>query len=303
MIRLSKGLLILCILMHLFGCADLLRDRRSDIQIADRCLARALEYEKKGEFQKALYHLRIAGTLTPGDEQTAERILSLQAIIGRESEKHFKRGVALFKENQIIKARTELLIVLRYDPFHKKAIEYLKKRLLEKDFVPYKVKKGDTVEIIAQEVYRDSSMGFLVASFMPLDKKIPVPGSVIELPFFGLGFPGQPMNAKTKLTEAQNFFKEKEYEKALSIVQEVLEHNPENKEALDVKNVSFFRLGKRLVLKRKYPESLEMFRNVAPEYKGVKEAISDAKANIAKQAELHYRKGVNFFLMKSFKML
>lgn len=293
---LIKGLLILCILMHFFGCAGLMKDQLSDAQIADRCLTRALEYEKEGELQKALYHLKIAGTLAPGDKQAAERIISLQAIIDRKSEKHFKRGIALFKKDQIIKARTELLIALRYDPFHEKAIEYLKSRLVEKDFVRYKVKKGDTVETIALEVYKDFSMDFLVASFMSLDKKGPAPGSVIKLPFLVLESPAQPMNVKTKLTEAQNFFKEKKYEKALSTVQEILEHDPESKEALDLKNVSFFRLGKRLALKRKYPESLEMFRKVDPEYEDIKETIFDAKANIAKQAELHYRKGVKSFL-------
>ncbi len=293
---LLKGLLILCILMHLFGCAGLMRDRSSDAQIVDRCLIRALEYEKRGELQKALYHLKIAGTLAPGDKQTAERIKSLNAVIGRKSERHFKRGVSLFKENQFLKARIELLIALRYDPFHKKAIEFLKSRLVETDFVLYKVKRGDTVETIAEEVYKDSRMDFLVASFMSLDKKRPDPGSVIRLPFLVLESPVQPINVKTKLTEAQNFFKEKEYEKALSSVQEILEHDPESKEVLELKNVSYFRLGKRWALKRKYPESLEMFRHVDPGYKGIKEAIFDAEANIAKQAELHYRKGVKFFL-------
>ncbi len=293
---LLKGLLVFCILIHFFGCAGLMRDRLSDAQIADRCLARALEYEKKGELQKALYHLKIAGTLVPGDERTVERISSLNAVIGRKSEKHFNRGVALFKKNQFIKARTELLIALRYDPFHKRVIEFLKSRLIEKDFVLYKVKKGDTVETIALEVYKDSGMDFLVASFMSLDKKGPAPGSVIQLPVLVLEFPAQPMNVKTRLIEAHNFFKEKEYEKALSTVQVILEYDPESREALSLKNVSFFRLGKRLALKRKYPESLEMFRKVDPEYKDVKEAIFDAKANIAKQAELHYRKGVKFFL-------
>ncbi len=294
--RLPKGVLIFCILLHFFGCAGILKDRPSDSQVAERCLTRALEYENKGELQKALYHLKIASTLAPEDEQTVARVLTLQATIGRKSEKHFKRGVALFKKDQIKKARTELLIALRYDPYHKKAIEFLKNRLLEKDWVLYEVKRGDTVETIALEVYKDSRMDFFVASFISVDRKSPVPGSVIQLPLLVMESPFQPINAKAKLTEAQNFFKEKEYEKALSTVQEILAHDPESKEALDLKNISFFRLGKRLALKRKYPESLGMFKNVDPEYKGVKEAIFDVKSNIAKQVELHYRKGVKFFL-------
>ena len=89
---------------------------------------------------------------------------------------------------------------------------------------------------------------------------------------------------------------EYEEEDCVEAAQKVLDIEPESKEAADLKNVSCFRLGKRLALKRKYPESLEMFIQVEPGYEGLEEAISDAKENIANQAEIHYRKGVKLFL-------
>ena len=39
-----------------------------------------------------------------------------------------------------------------------------------------------------------------------------------------------------------------------------------------------------------------MFSQVEPGYEGLEKAISDARENIAKQAEMHYRRGVKLFL-------
>lgn len=300
--RLVKGFLAFCIVMQLFGCAGLRGDRSVKTPLSDQCQAKALAYKKAGELQKALYHLEIAGKLNPGDEQIDQMITDLKADMAAGSAEHFKRGIALYKEGSFKAARKEFMMTLRYDPHHRKALDYLKNRSAGESSVIYRVKLGDTAESIAFEVYRNPEMDFLVAGLMGLGvEEKPLVGSVVRFPILKQDLTGPSINVKAKLSEALSFFKAKEYQKVLPAVQEVLDYHPENKEAVDLKNVSFFRMGKRLVLKRKYPESLAMFNKVDPGYKGVQEAISDVKDNISKQAEAHYKRGIKFFLKEDLK--
>jgi tetratricopeptide (TPR) repeat protein len=292
-----KGLFVLCIIMHLMGCAGLLRQQPVAVPLAEQCRARASEYEKRGELQKALLNLKIADSLSPGDEQIARKIADLKATIESNAAGHFKQGMAYYRKGRLKKAQKEFLIALRYDPCHKDALEHLKGRPVRKGFITYKVKKGNSLEDIAVEVYKDPGMDFLVAYIMGLDLEAkPDPGTLIELPVLEPQFLKQLIDVEKSLSEGRSFFKAKEYEKALASAQRVLDVEPESKEAADLKNVSCFRLGKRLVLKRKYPESLEMFIRVDPGYEGLGKAISEVKENIARQAEIHYRRGVKLFL-------
>ncbi len=293
---LCKAFLVLCIIMHLFGCAGLM-SRSRETFLPEECKARALTFEKNGELQMALYNWKIVHELVPEDEQPAQKIAALKANIKKETARHLKKGKALFKKGSFKAARKEFLISLQYSPHNATALYYLKNRLARKGFIRYKVKAGDTFKGIARKVYRDPDMDFLVAYLMGFDiGKKPVPDSVVNLPVLNLEFSKPSMNVKTKLSEARSFFKTKDYEKTLAVLLEILAYDPKNKEALKMKNTSYFRLGKRFSLKRKYMQSLAMFQKVAPGYKGRKNAISDARKQIGKQTELHYRRGVKCFL-------
>ena len=292
-----KGFFCFCIIVNLFGCAGLLGPRPTEPSLSQECQERALIYEKKGELQKALYQLKIADALDPGNDQLVQRIVQLKADIANRAVAHFKRGVALYKKGDRKSAQKEFLIALRYNPHHHEALDYFKNRPADKGFISYRVKKGDTFKTIASFVYKDPDMDFLVASLLNLSMGgKPLPGSVINLPVFRPDFKRPSMDVKARLSEARSFFKTKEYEKVLPTVLEILSYDPENKEAAELKNVSCFRMGKRLVLKRNYFESLDMFNKVDPGYDGIKEAIAEVKGNITRQAEMHYRKGIKFFL-------
>ena len=295
--RLLKGFLVFCIIINLFGCSGWLGLRSAETRLSEECEERALRYEKNGELQKALYQLKIADALDPGNDQRVQRIVALKSEIAKRADVHFNRGVALNKKGRFKSAQKEFLITLRFDPHHEEALDYLKNRPANKGFVNYNVKKGDTFKSIASSVYRDPDMAFLVASLMgqsAADK--PIPGSVINLPALRLDSKRPPMDVETRLSEARSFFRAKEYEKVLPTALEIPANDPENKEAVELKNASCFRMGKRLVLKRNYFESLEMFNKVDPGYEGIQEAIADVKGHITRQAEIHYRRGVKFFL-------
>ncbi|MEE8481027.1 MAG: hypothetical protein V3T59_07280, partial [Desulfobacterales bacterium] len=144
---------------------------------------KALEYEKKDELQMALFHMNIAGTLSPVDKEISERIADLKSTIAYKSNQHFKKGVVFYKNGKIKSARKHFLITLRYNPNHKEALGYLKSKLTPKEYTNYKVKKKDTLKSISRQIYKDPGKDFLIAYFIDLDtKEKPLPGTCLKLP-------------------------------------------------------------------------------------------------------------------------
>jgi tetratricopeptide (TPR) repeat protein len=256
-----------------------------------------MEYEEDHELQRALLYLRIENSLNPVDEQIAQRIVALKTTIHINAVAHYSQGMAYYRKGLLKKAQKEFLITLRYDPWHEDALAHLKGMQVREHLVSYKIKRGDSLKDIAAEVYKEPGMDFLVAYFMGLDIQAkPDPGSLIELPILEPQFLKLLVDVEERLAEGKSFFKAKKYEKALASAQRVLGVEPDSKEAIELKNVACFRLGKRLALKRKYPEALEMFIQVDEGYEGLEKAIADVNKDIAKQAETHYKRGVKFFL-------
>ncbi len=68
---------------------------------------RALEYEKNGDLQLALFFWKVVSRLNPEDKEVAGRIESLKITIERESRQHFEKGVSFFSEGHQKEAQTE----------------------------------------------------------------------------------------------------------------------------------------------------------------------------------------------------
>jgi tetratricopeptide (TPR) repeat protein len=265
--------------------------------LSERYQMKALEYEKSGELQRALFNWKVVAELNPGDRQFAEKIIDLIAAIESKGEEHFKKGVASYKNGSFEAARKEFLIALRYNPNHKEALDYLKNKLTAESYTVYEVKRGDTLKDIAREVYKDPGKDFLIAYFIDIDtKEKPLPGTSLKLPMLEASLTRRLVDIEKELLKAKNLLRDKDYEKILHIAGKVLEYDPKNKDAADLVNVSYYQIGTRLILDKKYREALNMFNRVAPGYNGVKEAISDVNKIIEKDAEIYYREGVKHFL-------
>ncbi len=61
-------------------------------------------------------------------------------------------------------------------------------------------------------------------------------------------------------------------------------------------NTELFKKGESLYSQRKYLEALRMFREVDPQFEGVQDAIANVLEVIGIQAEIHYKRGVKFFV-------
>ncbi len=170
------------------------------------------------------------------------------------------------------------------------------------------MKKGDTAKGIAQKVFNDSSKDFLIAYFNDLNKEARLePGMTIALPSLKAiqvapeiadEEPSEYINIKQEIRKARDYFGAKKYQQSASTADKILEYDPVNKDAMDLKNASYYKIGGMLRNEKKYAEALAVFNNVDPDYKDVRR-ISDFLINIDKSKERaaeHYMSGVNYYM-------
>jgi tetratricopeptide (TPR) repeat protein len=144
---------------------------------------KAIEFEKSEELRKALFFWKVVHSFAQNDQGAQKRIEALETKIRIEAEKHFQKGVEALQNNSIPTARKEFLIALAYNPEHRQALDYLKYRLNDQEYIVYETKRGDTLKKISQEIYKDPEKEFLIAYFNDLDSRDSIkPGMSLNLP-------------------------------------------------------------------------------------------------------------------------
>ena len=264
---------------------------------------KAKEHEKNDALQMALYYWKIAGSINPTDIEVTENTNRLKTEIQLRVKKHFKKGVTYVERGHWKAARQEFLITLRYDPSHKGALNYLKKRLIDDNFTIYLVKEEDTLHNLALKMYNDPGKKILIAYFNDLDTKGKLTsGMTLKLPILETRLEDMTIDIEKELIKVSSFFEAKDYDKALMIIGKVLGYDPTNIEAADLANACYYQKGKMLIMQKKHLESLEIFKKVDPEYKDVKEAISNLVKCIRDKVRIHYSRGVRYFVNEQLTM-
>jgi tetratricopeptide (TPR) repeat protein len=119
----------------------------------------------------------------PGDDEGAEKVLTLSGRLKSAADAHYRKGVEQYKAGESAAARREFLLVLANDPDHTGARDYLKNRLAAPDVVTYETREGDTLRRIAKERYNDPDRDGLIAYLNDLDKNAPLrTGMLLNLP-------------------------------------------------------------------------------------------------------------------------
>ena len=326
-LRYSTSLLLTLILV---GCAapPLIRKEPDPFQVfPQKYRMLATEWERKGEFRKALFSWRVVISFIPNDMEASERIKALQEQMRNEADRHFSVGLDHFQKHSIQSARKEFLIALAYNPDHEQALKYLKYQLTEPDYISYQANEGDTLRRIAEEAYHDPEKEFLIAYFNDLDIRNTLKsGKMLKLPMLealstSRPPPSEEMLSKARalfkareyqklstsrpppceerLSKARKLFKAREYQKALAIVKRILECAPSNREAIDLRNASYYELGTVYLGQKDCLKSLKMFKNVDITFRDVSERMGYLKKQIKDLAEIHYKKGVTYFLAEN----
>lgn len=294
--------LLFCLFM--VGCAALLPvsegpalEKDTFRVLPKKYRLQAIEHEGRKELYKALFCWQIVHSFTPHDPEALERIEALEIRIRKEADRHFQEGLDHFKKNSMQAARKEFLNALTYNPDHKQALYYLKHHLTESDFILYETKEGATPRSIAREIYNDPDKDFLVAYFNNLDPGDRLkPGITLKLPIMESAWAARPAYPENMLAKAKALFTAGEYQKALSLAENILEYSPRNKEARYLINASYYQLGTMLLKQKKHQQSLGMFKKLDMDYKNTREMVLYIEKQLQDQAENHYRQGVGYFL-------
>jgi tetratricopeptide (TPR) repeat protein len=239
-------------------------------------IKKATVFEKNDELQAALFYFKIAGALSPDDPDIADKISHLKSTVVQKSLEHLQKGVNFYKTKQIKEARYHFLTALRYDPDNKEALDYLQNRLLPKEYIPYRVSENDTLASISEKFYKNPEETFLIVYFNDLKPNTdPLPGTTLKLPILASKLIRPTLNIPEELLKAQSLLKKKRYKGVVRATERILQNDPTNPTAVDLRNSAYYQMGLQLSREKKYPEAINMFKNITPESENVKKSIQE----------------------------
>ncbi|MDH4206273.1 MAG: hypothetical protein OEV45_12175 [Desulfobacteraceae bacterium] len=240
-------------------------------------LKKAKTYKNNDELQLALFFLKIAAALSPDDMEIVGKISDLKLTIDNKSKKYFKKGEKFYNQNKFEEARKQFLTVLRYNPNHKDALDYLKNRLIPKEYINYTFEKNDSLKIISNKFYKDPELVFLIVYFNNLKSDTePEPKEILKIPILEPEFNQAIRDRRQDMISANNLLREKRFQEVIVITQKILENDPLNKEAIKLKNEAFYHIGIQLSSQEKYFEAIDTFKKITSEYEGVNGVIQEA---------------------------
>lgn len=276
-------------------------------------LEKADQQIQKDELQLAILFLEIARQLDPENKKIPLKINMVKDEIFTKADYHFKKGSAALERHDQPEACKEFLTVLRYFPEHKAALNSLKNKISPETHFTYSVQKGDTSRTIAEKVYKNADLAFLVEYFIPSEKQEGDASlCLIHLPILEKKWIQHPSRKTSTITTvkskpdnekdnqkralAKQLFEKGNYEKVIPIIQEMVEKKPDDPEAMKLYNYSCYYEGKRLFKKKKLISAMTMLNQVSMDLTEMDQLKSDLRIAMQNQSEIHYRRGVTFFV-------
>ena len=283
--------------------------------LAETYRLKGREFKKSGDLPKALNAWKVVKSFAPEDAEAEREIADLKNLIPAAAERHFQKGLALFKNHSLALARKEFLAAIYLHPDHPDAFHYLKEKLPGEDFHTYEIKKGETPKQVSQKLYGDSQKDFIIAYFNdlrgdgPLEfprilktpilnprlKKGPVSSAK---PVANLEF-AKPLETRAELEKARGVFRENHYPESAALAEKILNSDATNREARELMNESYYQWGKQFGQEKKHREALEVFQRVDSGYKDAAAQLAQSRKEIAEE---HYINGVRFFTQEEIEL-
>jgi len=249
-------------------------------------LKKATTYKNNDELQLALFFLKIAASLSPDDMEIVGKISDLKKTIEKKSNKYFKTGEKFYNQRKFEEARNQFLIVLRYNPDHKDALNYLKNRLIPKEYINYTFEQNDSLKIISNKFYKDPELVFLIVYFNNLKSNTePKPGDILRIQILEPEFNQAIADRRQDMISAKNLLVKMEYQEVIVMTQKILKNEPLNKEAIKLKNEAFYHIGIQLSSQEKFFEAIDTFKKITPQYDNVNGLIQEAVHRVLLKAE------------------
>ncbi|MBI4011623.1 MAG: LysM peptidoglycan-binding domain-containing protein [Candidatus Rokubacteria bacterium] len=261
--------------------------------------------ERQGFLRRALDEWKIALTIDPADAEARTRQAALEARVETAVADRLRQGREALGRGAHLEARRHFLTVLALDPGHRAAVEALRSEVREVRFVAYTVRRGDTLDGIAERYYGDRSRGEVIAETNQLraGSRL-VAGMALRVPEIpGVPFlapearprPAEPPEVNPLLAEARDALDRGDYLVALADVERLLGGSPQHPEGLDLKKAILYGLGKAQLEQQKYAESyqtLDQLARLAPGYQDAPALLRQVRDRLVQQ---HYSEGLRLY--------
>ena len=299
-LRKATGVIVF---VFMTGCMTVPADYYARKELANTLFekyhARAIASEEQHELQSAFLQWQIALQLRPGDQEAAMKVAELGKKIRQKADQHFKEGVAYWEKKEIEKARREFMTVLAYDPQNTRAADYLKERSNLSSFQWYEIQEGDTLQSIAKKKYGDPNLDFLIADVNDLRNgqrpqhrkrlKLPVLQKVLTDPR------EMPLATRGKVSRKQQAAYKKE---SADMSENSSPYDIDKNGAKEFSNNKRYTLAEEYLGRNEYQKALAILNEFDEPYRDVAAKIQAIEEELARQAEVHYRRGVQYFLQE-----
>ncbi|MFH2065506.1 MAG: hypothetical protein ABIK15_09945 [Pseudomonadota bacterium] len=313
----SLTMIILPFLLWIAGCAHLPEaitgSNGSGEFAAGWYMEKADRLIRGDELQLAWNHLDIARQLAPENKEINLKISKLKDEIIQKADHHFKKGVTAYNHHDLTGAKKEFLTVLRYFPEHKAALNYLKNRIHPENHILYPVQKGDTPEAIAQTVYKNKDLAFLIEYCIALEKQeADTQPSLLHLPILEKKWirhtPRKTAAAimkpeseskiidRQRRMRAKQLFKQGDYQQVISLTEDMIKKNPDDPEVMKLFNYSCYYEGKTLIRKKQLIPARDILNRITMDLTDIDQLRSELRMEMQNQSEFHYRSGVTHFI-------
>ncbi len=145
------GIIFLCLLAT--GCPAPSKSPETSRKLVDKYLAKAGDYESKGDLVEALKQYKLVLTVDPDNQMALDKSVQIEKELGRLADQHYQSGMAHYRKGHYKLASQEFLTALRYDADHRQAEEMLTKhddlKRIEK-YILHTIQPNESISSLAK---------------------------------------------------------------------------------------------------------------------------------------------------------
>lgn len=320
----AKKLFGLVLLLVLSACVSTPPPQRHE-QLATEFNKRAFALEQQGELFQALSHYRAARFLGDDSASQDLIINDLQQRISRQAETQFQRGRSLFQQGKSKQARTALIKALSINPQHDQAIQFLRERmvglfteytvaegdtaeqialLVYGDVAKTRViqylyegeqglQPGTILHLPIIDLQPDAHSSSVTPKSVPQNKDTaPVPqldASQGMADTFGENEAAEvnqmPNRVAIDLMQAAELLQEGQYQPALQRINQVLDADSQQHEAMQLRNRAYMGMSAEHVQAQRYQQALQTLEQVDKGFPGRQELYRQNADGLQRQQQ------------------
>lgn len=279
---------------------------------------KALALEHQNELVEARKNYQLAFAADPSKKEAEQGIIKMNHQLKSLADQYYGKSKLLRKKGKYKEARRYLMISLRLWPDHAEALQALisDQTLNIQKFVWHTIIKGETLSKISKTYYGDFNQSPIIAQVNNIEDAASIRvGMKIKLPELA----DHPFINQTaghtleQLTDEEiqdekktdplmmykslgmEFFKEQEFDNAVTEFKKVLSADPNDKDAMEYISNAYYEMGAASYTQKKFLVAIEHFQNALAFNKNCSLCIHKIAQSRNNYTESHYKAGMKFF--------